>query len=52
MIDYDHLDYETILKLKDKTNHYFVPLGLGVHLEAWEFLETRLQRWIGGKKNN
>ncbi|CAM4270656.1 MBL fold metallo-hydrolase [Zobellia nedashkovskayae] len=32
---YDHLDYETILKLKDKTNHYFVPLGLGVHLEAW-----------------
>lgn len=32
---YDHLDYETILKLKDKTKHYFVPLGLGVHLEAW-----------------
>ena len=32
---YDHLDYETILKLKDKTKHYFVPLGLGVHLESW-----------------
>ncbi|MDO6820150.1 MBL fold metallo-hydrolase [Zobellia sp. 1_MG-2023] len=32
---YDHLDYETILAIKDKTDHYFVPLGLGVHLEAW-----------------
>lgn len=32
---YDHLDYETILNLKDKVNHYFVPLGVGVHLEAW-----------------
>ena len=32
---YDHLDYETILKIKDKVNHYFVPLGVGAHLEAW-----------------
>lgn len=32
---YDHLDYETIKKLKDRTSHYFVPLGVGVHLEAW-----------------
>ncbi|OWW25896.1 hypothetical protein B4Q04_09910 [Zobellia sp. OII3] len=32
---YDHLDYETILGIKDKVEHYFVPLGLGVHLEAW-----------------
>ena len=32
---YDHLDYETILKIKDKVEHYYVPLGVGVHLEAW-----------------
>ena len=31
----DHLDYETILNLKDKVNHYVVPLGVEVHLEAW-----------------
>lgn len=32
---YDHLDYASILKLKDKVGAYFVPLGVGVHLEAW-----------------
>ncbi|WP_027418226.1 MBL fold metallo-hydrolase [Crocinitomix catalasitica] len=33
---YDHLDYETVLQLRDKTNHFYVPLGVGVHLEEWE----------------
>lgn len=32
---YDHLDYESIKKLKNKVGAYFVPLGVGVHLEAW-----------------
>lgn len=32
---YDHLDYESVLRLKDKTGHFFVPLGVGTHLEAW-----------------
>ncbi|WP_237706955.1 MBL fold metallo-hydrolase [Ochrovirga pacifica] len=32
---YDHLDYETILKIKDKTNRFVVPLGVGIHLQAW-----------------
>lgn len=32
---YDHLDYESVLKIKDKVGHFYVPLGLGVHLEAW-----------------
>lgn len=32
---YDHLDYGSIKKLKDKVEAYFVPLGVGVHLEAW-----------------
>lgn len=32
---YDHLDYESIQKLSGKVAHYYVPLGVGVHLEAW-----------------
>lgn len=32
---YDHLDYGSVMKLKTKTEHFFVPLGVGVHLEAW-----------------
>lgn len=32
---YDHLDYQSILKLKDKVNMFFVPLGVGTHLSAW-----------------
>ncbi|MCG9791874.1 MBL fold metallo-hydrolase [Flavobacterium algicola] len=32
---YDHLDYETVMKIKDKTKHFFTPLGVGEHLKAW-----------------
>lgn len=32
---YDHLDIETIKKLKDKTRLFCVPLGIGEHLEHW-----------------
>jgi L-ascorbate metabolism protein UlaG (beta-lactamase superfamily) len=32
---YDHLDYESILILKEKTDKFFVPLGVGTHLKAW-----------------
>tara|TARA_Y100001960_G_scaffold318376_1_gene388096 strand:+ start:543 stop:1730 length:1188 start_codon:yes stop_codon:yes gene_type:complete len=32
---YDHLDYETIIKLKDKVSNFFVPLGVGSHLLEW-----------------
>ena len=32
---YDHLDYETIRKIKDKVGHFYVPLGIGPHLRAW-----------------
>ncbi|WP_308993278.1 MBL fold metallo-hydrolase [Mariniflexile litorale] len=39
---YDHLDYETVLKIKDKTRHFFVPLGVGLHLEAWGVPKTKI----------
>ncbi|MEO9513283.1 MAG: MBL fold metallo-hydrolase [Flavobacteriaceae bacterium] len=32
---YDHLDYETVTKLKDKVGLFYTPLGVGVHLERW-----------------
>lgn len=45
---YDHLDYESIIKLQSKVNHYYVPLGVGVHLEAWGVAKeniTELDWW-------
>lgn len=32
---YDHLDYVSIQALIPKTKKFFVPLGVGAHLEAW-----------------
>lgn len=32
---YDHLDYQSILKLKDKTRLFITSLGVGAHLEHW-----------------
>ena len=32
---YDHLDYQTIQKIKAKVTHFYVPLGIGPHLRAW-----------------
>lgn len=32
---YDHLDYGSIVKLKDKVRRFFVPLGVGPHLLRW-----------------
>lgn len=32
---YDHLDYESIIKLKSKVAHFLVPMGVGAHLVSW-----------------
>ena len=32
---YDHLDYESIQKLNPNVGHFYVPLGVGAHLERW-----------------
>lgn len=39
---YDHLDYESIVQLRKKTNRFFVPLGVGSHLEAWEVDKSKI----------
>ena len=32
---YDHLDYSTIKRIKEKVNTFLVPLGVGNHLKNW-----------------
>jgi len=32
---YDHMDYQSIKKLKDKVSQFCVPFGVGSHLERW-----------------
>lgn len=32
---YDHLDYGTIRKLRNHVKQFFVPIGVGSHLERW-----------------
>lgn len=32
---YDHLDHRTIIAMKDWDTKFFVPLGVGAHLEYW-----------------
>lgn len=34
---WDHLDYPTIMGLKDKVSAVIVPLGVGAHFERWNF---------------
>lgn len=32
---YDHLAYQSVIKLKSKVAHFFVPLGVSAHLIRW-----------------
>jgi len=40
---YDHLDYESIMKLKDKVGQFYVPLGVGAHLTSWGVPSERIE---------
>ncbi len=40
---YDHLDYGSIKLLKDKVKMFYVPLGVGAHLEAWGVDKDRIK---------
>ncbi len=39
---YDHLDYGSILRLKDKVGMFYTPLGVGVHLQEWGVEDQRI----------
>lgn len=39
---YDHLDFKTIRKLKNKVNHVICSLGVGAHLKYWGLDENRI----------
>lgn len=39
---YDHLDYGSIRALESKVGHFFVPLGVGAHLERWGVESARI----------
>lgn len=34
---WDHLDYDTVVKLKPKVKHVITTLGTGAHLESWGY---------------
>ncbi|MEE1944123.1 MBL fold metallo-hydrolase [Pedobacter sp. KR3-3] len=46
---YDHLDYGTILKLKNKTKHFITSLGAGSHLERWGIKPDQLTELAWGE---
>jgi L-ascorbate metabolism protein UlaG (beta-lactamase superfamily) len=39
---YDHLDYPSITKLKDKVKVFYVPLGVAAHLKSWGVDELKI----------
>ncbi len=45
---YDHLDYETIRRLKDKVGRFCVPLGIGAHLRRWGVAPERIREMNWG----
>ncbi len=52
---YDHLDYESIKKLKHKVSKFYVPLGVGAHLIEWGIAEqniVELDWWEEAEFNN
>lgn len=39
---YDHLDYNSIIEIKDKVKMFYTPLGVGVHLLKWGIEKERI----------
>lgn len=40
---YDHLDYETIKQLNSKVKQVFCGLGVGTHLERWNYSKAKIK---------
>ena len=39
---YDHLDFDTLMAIKDRTHGFLVPLGMGAHLRTWGIEPERI----------
>lgn len=39
---YDHLDYQTLVALRNRVTRVVVPLGVGAHLERWGYDPARI----------
>ena len=50
---YDHLDYQSVLQIKDKVGQFLCPLGLGNHLRLWGVEEDKIieLNWWEEKKS-
>jgi L-ascorbate metabolism protein UlaG (beta-lactamase superfamily) len=48
---YDHLDYESILKLKDKAAAFYVPLAVAPHLKEWGVDESKITEMSWGEES-
>ncbi|MES2418644.1 MAG: MBL fold metallo-hydrolase [Bacteroidota bacterium] len=46
---YDHLDYQSILKLKAQTTHFVATLGVGAHLTHWGIPENQITELAWGE---
>lgn len=42
---YDHLDYKTVKRIQSKVKQFFVPLGIGAHLERWKVDKKKIQEF-------
>lgn len=49
---YDHLDYMTIVHLKNKARAFVVPLGVAAHLEKWEVDKTKITELDWGQTHS
>jgi L-ascorbate metabolism protein UlaG (beta-lactamase superfamily) len=47
---YDHLDHQSILKLKDKTRLFITSLGVGAHLEKWGVPALKITELVWGEE--
>ncbi|NEN25454.1 MBL fold metallo-hydrolase [Cryomorpha ignava] len=49
---YDHPDYRSIKRLKEKVNHFFVPLGVARHLERWGVSSEKIMQMDWWEETN
>lgn len=49
---YDHLDYRTLMAIKDRVERFVVPLGVGSHLRQWGVAASLIRELDWGEKTD